>query len=476
MYLSLQQFSLENPRPYDDTGWTFQLLRNIELEEVEDPDVLAQAMTLLTDSARATGGISGSGTTIVVDHTTDNNLMKFRFAHAATPMYAAEADFEMNGRDFRAGAFVIPNADRAVIEASLSELGLSGYGTNQMPSVRMHELDVPRIGYLHAWRRTQDEGWVRGALDHYGVPYDYFADKQVTEGNLRARYDVIIYPHVGGDAQSHVEGIAMTGELPLPYRRTPETPNLGGIDESDDIRGGMGWEGLAELVTFVREGGLLLVEGSTSSIMPEYGVTTGVTVESPEGLVAPGSIHRGIIADKTSPIVYGYAGDQMPVYFKNDLVLATGRGGGGFFGFGGGDWQNTTPMATRPRLSDYDDPDEPAGITDRSDGGGGFGDFGGFGGGSTSDDTRVVLRFPEEADHILLSGALGGAEALTGTAQVVDSKVGDGHVVSFAIRPFWRWQTQGTFFLGFNAILNWNDLDATGTDPESVTEEDNGRN
>jgi hypothetical protein len=30
----------------------------------------------------------------------------------------------------------------------------------------------------------------------------------------------------------------------------------------------------------------------------------------------------------------------------------------------------------------------------------------------------------------------------------------------FAIRPFWRWQTQGTFFLGFNAILNWNDLGA----------------
>jgi len=32
--------------------------------------------------------------------------------------------------------------------------------------------------------------------------------------------------------------------------------------------------------------------------------------------------------------------------------------------------------------------------------------------------------------------------------------------VMFAIRPFWRWQTQGTFFLGFNTILNWNDLDA----------------
>ncbi|MDQ3419612.1 MAG: hypothetical protein M3541_12680 [Acidobacteriota bacterium] len=42
----------------------------------------------------------------------------------------------------------------------------------------------------------------------------------------------------------------------------------------------------------------------------------------------------------------------------------------------------------------------------------------------------------------------------------MDIPVGQGHVVSFAIRPFWRWQTQGTFFFGFNTILNWNDLDA----------------
>ena len=36
-------------------------------------------------------------------------------------------------------------------------------------------------------------------------------------------------------------------------------------------------------------------------------------------------------------------------------------------------------------------------------------------------------------------------------------------IVMFALRPFWRWQTQGTYFLGFNAILNWNDLDAGKT-------------
>ena len=44
---------------------------------------------------------------IVVAHTTDNNLMKFRFAHAGVKMQAAEEDFEAAGRKFRAGAFIV---------------------------------------------------------------------------------------------------------------------------------------------------------------------------------------------------------------------------------------------------------------------------------------------------------------------------------------------------------------------------------
>ena len=40
---------------------------------------------------------------------------------------------------------------------------------------------------------------MRAALDTYGVPYTYFADIKLREGNLRQKYDVIIYPHVGGN-------------------------------------------------------------------------------------------------------------------------------------------------------------------------------------------------------------------------------------------------------------------------------------
>ena len=88
---------------------------------------------------------------------------------------------------------------------------------------------------------------------------------------------------------------------------------------------------------------------------------------------------------------------------------------------------------------------------------------GGRGGGGLVDPAarpRVVLRFPNDPNDILLSGGLVGQEALAGRALVVDAPLGKGHVVLFANRPFWRWQTHGSFMLAFNAILNWNALGA----------------
>ena len=71
-----------------------------------------------------------------------------------------------------------------------------------------------------------------------------------------------------------------------------------------------------------------------------------------------------------------------------------------------------------------------------------------------------AVAVPDRSERLLLSGLLVGGEALAGRAVAIDAPVGKGHVVMFANRPYWRWQTQGNFFLGFNAILNWNDLDA----------------
>jgi hypothetical protein len=74
-------------------------------------------------------------------------------------------------------------------------------------------------------------------------------------------------------------------QMRFPYKKTKLTPNLGVEDSSDDIRGGMGIEGLAELVKFVQSGGTLITEGSTTTILPDYGITTQVNVEHPSTLL-----------------------------------------------------------------------------------------------------------------------------------------------------------------------------------------------
>jgi hypothetical protein len=480
MYFSLQNYSVSNPAPYDDTGWTFPLMRNVVITSVTDKSVLDQKMALLTTDARAAGGISGTGGTVVVEHTTDNNLMAFRYKLADLKMQAAEEDFDAAGHHFRAGAFIISNADRGKLEPVLTSLGLSGWALAAAPSVKSHDLDIPRIGYVHSWANTQNEGWVRAALDTYGVPYTYFADQKLRDGNLRAKYDVIIFPHVGGSAQSQVNGLPKAAGAPLPYKKTDASPNLGALDQSDDIRGGMGLEGLMELYKFVQEGGTLLTEGSTATIFPEYNLTPGITVETPTQLFARGTILRGIISDPKSPLAYGYDGTQLPIYFSQSPVLNVAAGGGFAAAFGGGGGapnaglgQNTTPMATRLRLSPYGGLVDASAVPAAGPGGGrgpaaggGGGGGGGFAGlAAAGERPRVVMQFPSNPDEMLLSGTLAGGQALAGRAQVVDASLGRGHVVMFAIRPFWRWQTQGTFFLGFNAILNWNDLDAGKGEP-----------
>ncbi len=468
MYFALQNYPPANPSPYDDTGWTFPLMRDLTISPVSDKAILGQPMTPITGEVVAAGGVEGTGSTIVIDATSDNNLVTFRFKNASVKMQAAEDDFEAGGRKFTAGSFIIANADRATIEPQLKALGLSGHALAAAPTVKSHDLDVPRVGYMHSWTRTQDEGWVRAALDHYGVPYTYFADQLLrSTPNLRAKYDVIIYPHVSGTPQSMVAGMPSTGTTPLPYKKSAETPNLGTVDSSDDIRGGMGIDGLMNLYKFVQEGGTLITEGATTALFPEYNLTPGVTVEAPADLFVRGSIIRGIIADKKSPIAYGYPGTQVPVYFNSAPVLNAGGvtgGMGGGFGRGSALSQNVNPMAAPLKLSPWDQSAviaaPPAGDA-AGRGGRGAGGGGGFGGGAAAGERpRVILAFPANEADMLLSGTLVNGQSLSGRAQLVDSPIGKGHVVMFAIRPFWRWQTQGTYSFGFNTIMNWNDLDA----------------
>jgi hypothetical protein len=84
---------------------------------------------------------------------------------------------------------------------------------------------------------------------------------------------------------------------------------------------------------------------------------------------------------------------------------------------------------------------------------------------------RIVLRFATAEKDLLISGMLAGGSELAGKPAVVDIPVGRGHVVMFATNPMWRHQTQGEFFLLFNAALNFDNLGAGRAEPRPRPEQ-----
>ena len=238
----------------------------------------------------------------------------------------------------------------------------------------------------------------------------------------------------------------------------------------------------------MQEGGTLITEGSTTTIFPEYGITSGVTVETPARLFVRGSILRGKIADKKSPIVYGYDQTDLPVYFNQAPVLNVASGLGGFGRGGGGGrggapgespnagfGQNITPNAAPLRIQPLEPDPNPApaggrGERPQADEAAAFRQMAAQAGFTIPEGrARVIVQFPANPSDMLLSGTLANGEGLANKAALVDEPLGRGHVVMFALRPFWRWQTQGTYTLGFNAIMNWNDLDAGKGTPTRST-------
>ena len=487
MYMGLQWYPPDNPRPYDDTGWAIPLLHNIRVHRVDDPSILEKSMVVMDTDAVVEGAISGSGSTIVIDHTTDNALATFRWANVNVEMSAAEEAFELAGHEFTPGAFVIQNANRAALESQIRDMGLQAWATDTVPDVPMHSLDLPRVGYIHSWQNTQDEGWVRMGLDMYDIPYTYFGDNEVRNGDLRSRFDVILYPNSRIDAESNGPPV---GGQPQPYRATAATPTIATApDQTDDRRGGLGRDGLRELQRFVEEGGVLITEGGTSATLIEYSLAPGVRVAETDGLYVPGSVIKTLLGDKSSPILYGYDQDALAVLIKNGPVLSAGGGGRGGRGrglppgVGGG---NLSPMAAAARLTTLEG-GPAAGPPGTGRGGRGTqptrggtrgarggtrgarggrggrgGGRGGRGGGGNANPMapRVLLSYPDDPEDLLLSGMLVGGENLAGNAVLVDASLGEGHVVLFANRPFWRNEPHGNYFLWFNAMLNWNDLGA----------------
>ena len=472
MFLDKQFYSANDTPPYDDTGWTLGPLRNVKTTRVTDVALLKAAMAPVSDHHLPEGRVEGAGTAAwLIAHNADRVLATMRYRLKDVKMLAAEAEFEAGGKKFSSGTFIIPaegnGGDVArKVRAAAADYGLTFTAVTEAPKVATHELAAPRVAIVHTWTSTQNEGWFRLAFDDAKVPYTYISDQVLRNTpDLRDRFDVIILGPVGGTAQRVVNGIPASGE-PLPWKASDLTPNFAtSPDQTENMRGGMGIAGVANLQKFVEQGGLFVTVGGNAALPIDYGMIDGITIQTTPQLRARGSVLDATIADANSPIVYGYD-KNFAVYFNQSPVLNIsqfgGFGGGG--GMGGQQAQQGRPSG-RGGMSDPDvvqgrpsRPNQqavpvtpgqpPAEIMEQMR--------------SMmpprEEQPRVVVRFGADESSLLISGMLTGGRELTGKPAVVDIQRGKGHYLLFANNPMWRQETQGSWCLLFNAMLNYQSL------------------
>ncbi|HEY1991010.1 MAG TPA: hypothetical protein VGH71_01015, partial [Gammaproteobacteria bacterium] len=470
--LDRQYWAPEDPQkhPYDDTGWSLGDLFNTEVARVTDVSVLKVPMQTVAGPVRSTGGVQGDGGVFAIPGGADTALISLRYALKGADMQASDVAFDAGGRHYPRGSYLLKGVSRKDMDQAAQDLGVTAYALASMPEIAKHKLTVPRIAIMHSWIDTQTEGWWRQALDLLHVPYTYISTQDAAkDSKLRSKFDAILFGPIGyNSTQLIVDGFPMYGK-PIPWNKSVISTSLP-IDETDDIRPGLGESGVANLKRFVSEGGLLVTAQDTAKFAVEVGLAAGVSVTPAKDLKVVGSVLKAYTVDNSSPVANGYSGplavysaDGMSFMVSNQAVFGdagmptagdyqrvTGRGGPEDEDVVQGRAEAGAPALPAPK------PWEATPLNEDQARNNYFLI-------PEAQRPRVILRYAD-ANELLISGLLESGQEMADRPAVVDSPYGKGHVLLFAGNPIYRAETIGTYPLVFNAILNYDHLDAGRSD------------
>jgi Zinc carboxypeptidase len=465
--LDRQYWAPDDPQkhPYDDTGWSFTHLFNVKTVRVADASILKAAMKPVDDPSSLVAKVDGTGSVIAVNNSGQVSLLSLVYKLKGSKIQAAEKPFDSDGKHFAAGSLVIANADDKTTDA-LHVLALDGTKLSAAPAVAMHDVAAPRVAFMHTWLATQTEGWWRYAFDTAGIPFDYISTQTAAkEADLRSKYDVIIFAPVGRSSSLDIiNGLPMWNN-PMPWKKSELTPNLeDGGDSTDDIRPGLGYDGLAHLKKFVEQGGLLITCEDTAQFAIDTGLAPGVSVAAHPDARVVGTVLNAVFVAKDNPVAFGY-GANVPVMSANGMAFnisnTLGRAGGRMLmdpyterptGRGSLE-ENDEPLARKAIEAEALDKSQPweARKLNEEQIRNNFSVI------PEQLRPEVILRFSGNKD-LLLDGLLDKGGSIAEHAIVVNAHLGQGSVLLFGNNPIYRGETIGDYALVFNAILNHDHL------------------
>ncbi len=440
--LAPQRYPKDGGEPYDDISWELPAHYHLQAIATADPGARALELTNLSAPPQVRGRVLGTGTYFLLPDTGQEGLLEARYRLAKFNIDIAEHAFTLKNADYPAGSWIIPPQSglAAALRDCATELGLDFTATGAAPNVAHHAAPAPRLGIWVPWADTDSIGWVRYSLDQRHIPYVYVRDEDIRAGKLQDKFDVLLYGHVDLELAEQIQGLPKEWG-PMPFKKTAQTPSHGTPAESDDITGGIGWEGLAQIQGFVEHGGLLVTLGSASMLPIEGGLIRGVRRDSggpprstqgggaaaaasaQESITrTPGAHLRVTFARPEHPIAYGYEA-HTHVFRQNFPLYSIPRR-----------WLRMAYCTTC-----LDGP---------------------------FDTSSVVLEWGDRSGApILVSGQIWGESNLIGRPAILDTAVGRGHIVTFNFNPLHRDLNRGDQRMLWNALLNWQAITAAQARP-----------
>lgn len=394
-----QQYPDARLQTYDDSGWSMGYAMNVEVVEIADSTLLKAKVTPVT-TVVLKGSTAGTGQAgIAVAHFGSNNMIAFRYRLKDVPMKIADAPFTADGMAFPAGSFVVTDmAQAARVRSAVDSLGLTARALSAVPTVSMHDADVPRVAIYSQWSGTQNLGWYRLTFDNFGVPFDLIYKERVMQGKLRDQYDVILMAEQNLSRQTVMQAPAARAQ---PYQKSDKYQFLGMYGSTADMTGGFGQAGVDAMAAFLEAGGTLIAVGESARLPIEFGWAGTVDKTPVPGLTAQRPLVQGEIVRPEHPVFYGYGKTTLPVKYVGGTPLRVG----------------------------------------------------------IANEANVLARYVG-GDDAIISGLMVGADSLKAKPFAVDipnAYRGNGRVILFSNNPIYRWQNHGEFNMIFNSLLNWND-------------------
>jgi len=440
--LTPQHYPKDGEPPYDDVSWELPANYHLLAITTADASIRNLALSPLSDVPHPSGRVTGSGPVYLLKDTGQESFLAARYRLANSEIQIAEREFEVGGSKFSAGSWILAGQSglHEAIASTAAELGLDFTQVATAPDVPRHKAKAPRIGVWVPWADTDSIGWVRYSLDQRKVPYTYLRDEDIRAGNLRARIDVLLYGHVDLELAEQIEGLPTTWS-PMPFKKTAQTPSFGTPAESDDIMGGIGYEGLGQIQHFIDDGGLMVTLGSGSMLALEGGLVRFVrrssggvprsaaggggasSAASQQAATRTPGAHVRVTFDRADhPIAYGYPAHTY-VFRQNFPLYNVPRR-----------WLRMAYCTTC-----LDGPEDRSG---------------------------VVMEWGDtDGKPLVESGQAWGEENLIGRPAILDMPVGKGHVVCFNFNPMHRDMNRGDQRLLWNALINWQAILANQAKP-----------